>query len=378
MFFDYTCPYAYLATTQAPALAKRIGAELVYRPILLGGVFKARGTPQNLSNVLSPSKAAHNLADMQRWAKRYDKPLRMPAAHPMRSVEALRATLASGIDPDVITRFFAAYWDRNEDIGKPEVIEACLGKPVPDLEPFKDDLRKRTDDAVARGVFGVPTWAYEGELYWGQDRMVLVENAPLLDPEVGRKEIEFFWDFSSPFAYLASTQIDRMAAKTGTKIVHSPILVGGLFKALGGPVVPLAEFSPEKQKHVGLDMNRWAKRWGVDFVFPSRFPINSVNALRVWYALPEEKRDAFRHAVFRAYWAEDRDIADPAVLAEFADADAIAKSKTDEVKLQVRAATERAQAKGAFGVPTMIAENELYWGQDRLEMAFTSPAAERS
>jgi 2-hydroxychromene-2-carboxylate isomerase len=69
LFFDYSCPYAYLAVNRVESVAARMGVPVTYKPFLLGGVFKARGTPQNLMNELSPQKAAHNLADMQRFAK---------------------------------------------------------------------------------------------------------------------------------------------------------------------------------------------------------------------------------------------------------------------------------------------------------------------
>src|SRR3954464_4671400 len=128
-WFDYTCPYAYLGSTQAPALAARMGVELTYRPLLLGGVFRANDTPQKLFATLSPAKAAHNMADMQRWAKRFGVKLTMPNNHPMRSVEALRATLATGIDPRVIDAFYRAYWVDNADIGDRgligKIVAAC-------------------------------------------------------------------------------------------------------------------------------------------------------------------------------------------------------------------------------------------------------------
>src|SRR4051812_21029100 len=89
-WFDYSCPYAYLASTQVEALAARAHAALTWKPMLLGGVFRAVDTPQNLSEVLVPAKAQHNLADMQRWAALFGVPLAMPAGHPFRTVEALR------------------------------------------------------------------------------------------------------------------------------------------------------------------------------------------------------------------------------------------------------------------------------------------------
>src|SRR5688572_13416909 len=95
LYFDYTCPFAYLGSTQARALAERMGVTLEYRPILLGGVFRAVNTPQDLMGSLGPAKGAHNAKDMMRWARRWNVSLSMPPNHPMRSVEALRATLAT-------------------------------------------------------------------------------------------------------------------------------------------------------------------------------------------------------------------------------------------------------------------------------------------
>ena len=105
-WFDYSCPYAYLASTRVRELPGR----LVYEPMLLGGVFKANGTAQNLSEVLVPAKRAHNELDMRRYAERWNVPLNKPAGHPLRTVEALRATLACGIDPKVVDGFYRAYW----------------------------------------------------------------------------------------------------------------------------------------------------------------------------------------------------------------------------------------------------------------------------
>lgn len=382
LYFDYTCPFAYLASTQARALAARTGAELVWKPILLGGVFRAQGTPQALSETLGPAKTAHNLADMQRWAARYGVPLRMPEGHPLRSVEALRATIATGIDPKVIEGFYRAYWVEGRPISEPSVVREVLAAaghdPDTDVSKAKDDLRARTDEAIARGVFGVPTFIVEGELIWGQDRIPFVEARAR---RAKRRTLDVYWDFSSPFAYLGCSQVSALAARTGAEVRWHPILLGGLFRSIGMPEVPLATFSPKKQEHVARDLERWAAHWGVPYRFPSRFPTRSLDALRLWFALPAERRDAFRDAVFRAYWAEDRDIADAEVLASCIGDAAIAaeareRAKGDDVKAALRASTEAAAARGVFGVPTFVVdEKDLYWGQDRLglvEEALTS------
>lgn len=394
-WFDYTCPYAYLGSTQAPALAKRMGVSLTYCPLLLGGVFRANDTPQKLFATLAPSKAAHNMADMQRWAKRFGVSLTMPANHPMRSVGALRATLATGIDPRVVDAFYRAYWVQNADIGDRSVIAEVVSScghdaervlAAVDTQAIKDDLRVRTDQAVALGIFGVPSWVVDGvHLYWGQDRIHFVEGlarapepapapAPSPAPSVAPgPALDVFWDFSSPFAYLGSTQVEALARRTGARVTWRPLLLGGLFRSIGSPDVPIATFSDAKRRYYGKDLDRWAAYWGVPFRFPSRFPTNSLRALRVYFALPEASRDAYRAAVFRACWADDRDITDDEVLAScvggagVAQA-AFAKANSDEVKAELRSATELAAARGVFGVPAFGVGSELYWGQDRLEL----------
>src|SRR3954469_9438461 len=91
-WFDYTCPYAYLGSTQARAVAERMNATLTYQPILLGGIFRANAQPQKLFASRSPARIAYDAKDLERWARIRGVPLKMPAGHPLRSVEALRAT----------------------------------------------------------------------------------------------------------------------------------------------------------------------------------------------------------------------------------------------------------------------------------------------
>ena len=185
-WFDYSCPYAYLASTQVEALAARAGAKLVLEPMLLGGVFAANGTPQKLFATLSPAKAAHNARDLERWADLFGVPLVMPPGHPLRTVEALRATVACGIDPRVMHGFYRAYWVDGRGPSEEATMRAVLGAAGHDADAIlaaiarpeaKDDLRRRTDEAIALGIFGAPAFVVNGErLYWGQDRMHFVEH----------------------------------------------------------------------------------------------------------------------------------------------------------------------------------------------------------
>jgi 2-hydroxychromene-2-carboxylate isomerase len=184
------------------------------------------------------------------------------------------------------------------------------------------------------------------------------------------RTLELYWDFSSPFAYLGSTQAEALAARTGATLVWRPMLLGAVFKAIGTADAPILTWSEAKRNYYFKDLARWAEHWKVPFRFPSRFPMMTVKALRVWFALPQERRKAFLDAAFRAYWAEDRDINDETTLRELvgegAD-EAIARTATKEVKDALFASTQRAIDAGVFGAPTWVVDGkDLFWGQDRI------------
>ena len=184
--------------------------------------------------------------------------------------------------------------------------------------------------------------------------------------------LEIYWDFSSPFAYLGSTQAAKLAERTGATLVWRPMLLGGLFKSIGQSDVPLFTWSDAKKKYYFEDMHRWATYWGVPFKFPTRFPMGTLKAMRTYLALPEARRNAFREATFRAYWAEDRDIADDGVLRELVGAEAddvLARTQDPAVKKELVDATQAAVAAGVFGAPTWVVDGkELFWGQDRIPL----------
>lgn len=396
-WFDFSCPFAYLASTRVEDLAKRTGATLDPRPMLLGGVFKARGTPQNLAATLSPAKARHNLDDMRRQAQRAGVPLRMPVSHPMRTVEALRCVLAAEVSLPLVHRIYRAYWDENADISRPEVLARAIAEVGLDTEAvlaraaspaIKEELRRRTDEAVARGVFGVPTYFVGDELFWGQDREDMVEAAlggqperPALAPTA---PVEFYFDYSSPFAYLA---IMRAEAELGPGLSWRPILLGGLFRSIGTPDVPLFVQSPEKRRHTMLDLDRQAARAGLPFRFPERFPVRTVLPLRA--TLAAGSPPALIRALARALWAEGRDISAPEVVAAIAEevgldgAALVREAESPAIKAALVERTAAAEAAGVFGVPTFVVHTpergpQLYWGADRLTLAAAAAAGELS
>jgi 2-hydroxychromene-2-carboxylate isomerase len=397
-YFDYTCPYAYLASTTLVRLQECVPVPITLRPMFLGGVFRAVGTPLSLFATLSAQKTEHSGKDMMRWAALFGAKLSMPSNHPMRSAKALRATLASGCDLRVMHGFYDAYWVRNEDIDAQDTLvrvlrdaghnaEEVLARA--DSESVKNELRARTDRAIGLGVFGAPAYVVDGnDLYWGQDRQHFVANMRYEDfyaksahkhedrhedrrAAMGRT-LEIYWDFSSPFGYLGATQAKNVAERTGATLIWRPMFLGGLFKTIGQADFPMATFSQAKQKHYMDDMTRWSAYWGVPFKFPSRFPINTVKAMRAYLVLPEERRDAFRERTFAAFWGHDKDISVDAILTELIGpdgAEVLAKTQDAAIKQQLVDCTNAAAQAGVFGAPTWVVDGkELFWGQDRIPL----------
>lgn len=184
-FFDVGSPASYLAWTQLPALAERHGATLVYRPMLLGGVFQATG---NQSPASIEAKGVYTRSDFQRFARRYGVTLNHNPYFPintlqlMRGAEALRGT--AQLQP-YLTAIFNAMWVDEQDLGQPEVVGKVLA--AADFDPadlmerlsdpaVKQGLKETTEEAVRRGVFGAPTMFVDGEMFFGQDRLEFVEE----------------------------------------------------------------------------------------------------------------------------------------------------------------------------------------------------------
>jgi 2-hydroxychromene-2-carboxylate isomerase len=187
LWYDIVCPFAYLASTQIERVAREAGARVRWEPFLLGGVFVALSVPADLNASMPEAKRKHNLRDMARWADRFGVPLRMPAEHPRRTVLALRAILAAGEGRVEATHaLYRAYWVEGLDVSDPSVVRAALDAAGVDGQAcvertsdpaIKDELRRRTDEAVSRGIFGAPTFFVGDEMFWGQDRLDFVAAA---------------------------------------------------------------------------------------------------------------------------------------------------------------------------------------------------------
>lgn len=185
--------------------------------------------------------------------------------------------------------------------------------------------------------------------------------------------IDFHFDFSSPYSFLASERIEALAARHGRTVTFRPLLLGVVFKASGS--APLTEQYGPKARYSVHDFERSARFAGIRYRHPSKFPIGAVGASRAVLWLQQHrpgKANEFVHAVFRAFFQDDRDISDAAVVAGIAQSIGIEgealmqAAQTPEIKDELRRRVEEAVALGVFGAPTIVVDGEVFWGNDRL------------
>ena len=186
--------------------------------------------------------------------------------------------------------------------------------------------------------------------------------------------IEFYFDFSSPYGYVASTLADGLGERLGREILWRPFLLGPVFKANG--MAPLVDV-PMKGDYSKHDFKRTARYYGVPFSLPAKFPIGAIAALRSFYWIDDRdpaKAKAFAKAVYKAYFVDGQDISAPDVVLPIAkslgvDGDALAAALNDPaVKDRAKQEVEKIIAKGAFGSPFFIVDGESFWGTDRMAM----------
>ncbi|QEY74251.1 2-hydroxychromene-2-carboxylate isomerase [Pseudomonas denitrificans (nom. rej.)] len=187
-YFDFGSPTSYLAYTQLPAICAEAGAGLVYRPVLLGGVFQATG---NASPIAIPAKGRYTMIDMLRFARRYGVPLKMNPYFPINTLTLMRA--ATGVQLRQPERFdallacvFKGMWVDALNLGDPAVLGPLLAEAGFDPQALlaltaeqevKDALKANTEAAIKRGMFGAPTMFVGSEMFFGQDRLDFVREA---------------------------------------------------------------------------------------------------------------------------------------------------------------------------------------------------------
>jgi 2-hydroxychromene-2-carboxylate isomerase len=187
---------------------------------------------------------------------------------------------------------------------------------------------------------------------------------------MSQRTIEFFWDVGSPYTYLASTRIDRLAEACNAQVQWRPFLLGGVFRDTGNR--PPLEV-PAKLKYMLDDLKTWAAHYKMPFSFPSVFPINSLIPMRAAVGADRlGKGKEFAEAVMEALWQKGQDPSQPDDLNEIArsvglDGEALAQMVQDpEIKEVLKNNTAEAVARGAFGAPTFFVGKKMFWGHDRM------------
>ena len=187
------------------------------------------------------------------------------------------------------------------------------------------------------------------------------------------KSVDFYFDYGSPAAWLAYTQLPKLAADTGATVVLKPILLGGVFQITGNRA-PIGV--PLKGSYLFRDFARFARRYGVPLVMNPHFPINTITLMRIDAGLAmrsDPRLPIYRDAMFRAIWVDQQNMNDPATVgavlarAGFDPAGMLAIASDPAVKDALKALTQAAVDRGIFGAPTFFVGDEMFWGQDRLD-----------
>lgn len=351
-WFDFVSPQSFLAFRELD----RSGARPRLRPVSLRALFDARETSGPPFTPARPEAKARYLGhELARNAASLGVKLVEPAGHPIDTNTALAAIAATN-DWDLTRTIFEAYWSG-------ATIDDSLAALAPN-ESGDAALTQNLKIAIDAGVFDVPTLIEGDEMMFGYSPREL----PIA---TDTRAIEFYFDYASPFAYLATTQLPRLI-ESGIEVTLKPIVLGGLFKALGTANVPLFEMSQAKRDYQLRHLLRSAAAFGVPFRFATKFPMNTVKALRLTSIVAAEQRLQLALAIFDAFWVHDRDISSDDELRSIAHAvgiDAVAiwpKLELEETKRALRDATDSAMARGVFGVPTISCDSELFWGQDQI------------
>jgi 2-hydroxychromene-2-carboxylate isomerase len=188
------------------------------------------------------------------------------------------------------------------------------------------------------------------------------------------KQIEFFYDCSSPWTYLAFSKIEEVATRNGAELIWRPILVGGVFNAVNPSVYETRERPVKpKARYYAKDLQDWAHLYKLKIGQPTVFPVNSVKAMRGAFVAHEYGMiSAYSRRVFESYWGEDRDISKDDVLRDIVRAVGLDEKEyftriaAPEYKEKLKVNTEELIARGGFGSPSIFVDGSMFFGNDRL------------
>jgi 2-hydroxychromene-2-carboxylate isomerase len=184
------------------------------------------------------------------------------------------------------------------------------------------------------------------------------------------KSIDFYFDFISPYSYLAHKKIKILKKKKNIIFNYKPILVGGLHNLQG---ITAPAFIKPKLKHMISDCDLIAKKDKSSFIWNSKFPINSLNIMRGYIFISDKYKDLYLNVIFDAYWKDDLDTSNKEILETLLEKCKINLNeffdgiKDPKIKDKLKNKTQEAHDKEIFGAPSFVVNNKIFWGQDRLE-----------
>ena len=411
--YDVVCPYAYIGSRRIEELVERVRnvtgheVELVWNPVLLGGLYKDTDAPQgkdgSATDVMNKGKKKMLGRDLFLQASRHRAKVNFHPRHPVKSLYAQRllAGAPDSVRADLTHALYRAYWVKNENVDDLSVLKIYAEKfgidaAIIESDAVKAKLKANTDFASSNGVFGVPALLVyppmdaekietaKPVLFWGQDRMHFVEKLlgnkgaelpriqPCHRPGAKRATIKFYFDFSSPWAFIGYSHLQKVREVADVEMV--PILLGAIFRSVGTANLPALAMPKSKRKYGVKDMKDWCEWYKIPLRWPDVFPIRTVDALRI--ALVEPK---VIDPLYQAAWTGNKNLGDKTVLldvlnkAGFDGEALLAASQSDAVKNKLRENTDGAIARGVFGVPSYEIfrsghkESLLIWGQDRVD-----------
>ena len=184
--------------------------------------------------------------------------------------------------------------------------------------------------------------------------------------------IDFYFDIISAYSYIAHKKISKIKNINNIKIEYKPVLLGGLHKLVD--ITPPA-FNKYKMKNMKNDCELVAKKNNISFQWNDKFPINSLNLMRGYVSIDDDKKESYLNNFFDAYWKDNIDLSDQSNIEKILnsmkiDSDIFFKDiKTEDIKIKLKNFTDKAFSKEVFGAPTFIVNEKIFWGQDRLEYA---------
>ncbi|XP_065645080.1 uncharacterized protein LOC100199445 isoform X2 [Hydra vulgaris] len=403
-YYDIICPYAYLASKLIENIAKRTDATLVWKPVLLGAIYKST-KPDNIDipeNKLIKTYSSQKLKVMRRdLAMQFSRHSVPISTNQVPDVKTLNALRLIAFTPDesmdlrsrLSHKLFDAIWQHKKDVSDMNILQNIadsfnLPIKVTDFNdkthPARQKLLDNTDEAISRGVFGVPSMWVNNRLFFGGDRLFLVEREFGLKSEPHRvlhkpvcdvtkkAKLTFYLDFGSPWTFLGFKQLNSLissVAPVQVDIEYVPVLIGVIFNSIGTPMLPML-VSESKRNYFPKDFNDWLNYHEIKgFRFSSHFPLKTLTACRL--AIAHNKPDLI-NAIFDAVWLNDKDISNDEVLREILSSNGfnsdqlMREANTEEVKLQLKKNTQRALDEGVCGLPTyQVNGGPVVFGQDR-------------